>query len=52
MGTRWTIEVWKETNGEFAYHEFWRGESLIRALWNLWRAALEGYGCISLTWRG
>lgn len=51
MGTKFEIEVWKKSDGGCAYEEFWRGESLIAALWNLYKAKREGHGCVTLHWR-
>ena len=52
MGSTWTVEVWKEDeSGNYGYREYWSGESLEEALWNLYQAKRDGFGCITLTWR-
>ncbi len=52
MGNTFTIEVWTLFgNGDCEYVEFYCGESLIAALWNLFAAKRQGYGCVKFEWR-
>lgn len=55
MGSTWEIEVWGEhgfgSDGH-SYKTYWRGESAIQAFYKLWMAKKEGFGCVTLHWRG
>lgn len=53
MGNTYEVEVWRYSDIVDGYRneQFWRGESFIAALWNLWKAKREGYGCVRLAWR-
>lgn len=54
MGNTFTIEVWgpfDHRNADYAYAEFWRGDSPLAALWHLIRAKRAGFGCVKLEWR-
>lgn len=52
MGNRFEIEVWHCNDGDCQYYPFWKGESLIAALWQYRKAKKQGYGCVTLHWRG
>lgn len=49
MGNKYTVEIWDGYSRYLPYH---RGESLITALWYLWKAKRTGHGCAVLYWRG
>ena len=55
MGNK--FEVWAyspcEEYGDncYAYNQFWRGQSLLKALWNFYKAKKTGSGCVKLEWR-
>lgn len=54
MGNTWTVEVWKQVewmDWKYGYEDFWRGENMLAALFNFWKAKREGYGCVTLHWR-
>lgn len=53
MGNAWEIQVWKYRDWaeDYGYEEFWRGESCVVALWNLFKAKRAGHGCVTLHWR-
>ena len=53
MGNTWEVKVWAPQwkDGEYYWSEFWRGESFILAVWHLFRAKRQGYGCVAMYWR-
>ena len=54
MGNKFEIQVWKQIEGrdnEYAYEEFWRGESYLLAGWNFIKAKRAGHGCVTIHWR-
>lgn len=53
MGNTFTIEVWTDgASGEYRYERMWQGESLLRALFELWYyARWQGNACVKLEWR-
>ncbi len=54
MGITLEVLVWKPIEwrgGEYGYEEFWRGENLLAAIWQLVMAKRQGYGCVTLHWR-
>jgi hypothetical protein len=58
MGNKYTVQVWgqhwKEVglhNESYSYRAVWAGESLIAALWNLFKARRLGFGCTTLEMR-
>ncbi|MCE3262593.1 MAG: hypothetical protein K0R43_1672 [Pseudoduganella sp.] len=53
MGNRFEVTAWVPYNPadvSVGYHDqtMWRGESLIAALFNLWKCKRAGHGCVSL----
>jgi len=54
MGSKFEIEVWKyiEWKGEWGAEQYWAGESYRTALKKLREAKSEGYGCVTLHYRG
>lgn len=55
MGSKFTVEVWRRIEWQddrYGYTEFWRGASFFLAILNLIKAKREGYGCVTLHWRG
>lgn len=58
MGNKFEVWTWERIEGaEFGAHnayqyvQFWRGQSLLKALWNLYKAKKTGSGCVKLEWR-
>lgn len=56
MGNKWTVEVFRgwssggvQTGAGFT--TVWQGESLLGALWALWKHRNEGTGCVTLSYR-
>jgi len=50
MGNRYTVNVWGKHFGE-SVHSFlqvWGGESLLRALWETFKARRQGFACVKL----
>ena len=35
----------------YEYKQIWQGESLLQALWTMWKQKRKGLRCINLTWR-
>ena len=53
MGNKFTIEAWGLHDGmHFSMAQVWGGQSVIPALWTLWKTKRAGYGCVTLSWRG
>ncbi len=53
MGSKYTVQVWGKHFGEaeYSYLVHWSGQSLLRALVELWQATRLGYGCVTLECR-
>ena len=54
MGSKYTVQVWGKHIGEsgpYCYSVHWSGQSLARALLELWRASRRGFGCVTLECR-
>lgn len=52
MGNTWTVEVYGEWfAGRYSSQEVWQGESVLGALFAMWRHRKEGSGHISLNYR-
>lgn len=54
MGNKYTVQVYGKHFGEsepYCYIVHWAGESVVRALWELWRASRIGYWCVTLECR-
>jgi len=53
MGNTWEIYVWKFVGKRpaFQYVIYWQGESVFKAIYKMWRAKREGFGCVRLEWR-
>ena len=53
MGNKFEVKAWEAAIGSDHYYwlEIYRGESLIKALYNLWWARCQGWKCIKLEWR-
>lgn len=53
MGNTFTVEVWGKHFSEhpYCFLTTWQGESLLRALWELFKAKKRGFGCTKLSWR-
>lgn len=56
MGNTFTVEVWKQCDfgmdRRYRYEMTWQGESLLMALWQLFKAKRLGHGSTTLSWRG
>ena len=53
MGNKFEVLAW-ESAGESSHYywlETYRGESLLKALYNLFWAKRQGWKCIKLEWR-
>ncbi len=53
MGNKFEVHAW-ESAGESSHYywlEIYRGESLLKALYNLFWAKRQGWKCIKLEWR-
>ncbi len=53
MGSVFEIQLWKPYDDGrvgYGYQEFWRGDSLILAVWNIFKAKRTGYVSV-LYWR-
>lgn len=53
MGNTWSVQVYGQWFGEkrHSYVQVWQGESVLGALYALWKHRKEGSGCIQLEWR-
>lgn len=52
MGCKWEIEVWKRLSKVYGYEVYWKGNSFIAAMWNLYKAKREfKKSCVTLHWR-
>ena len=52
MGNTFEVLVWvKQFDDLYGYDEFYRGESLIAAIWNFFKAKRQGHGCVTIHWR-
>lgn len=54
MGWKYTVQVWGRHCDDpriYAYRVHWGGQSLLKALIELWRASRLGYGCVTLECR-
>ena len=53
MGNKFEVLAWESADGSTHYYwlEIYRGESLFKALYNLFWAKRQGWKCIKLEWR-
>jgi len=53
MGNTWEVSVWifVDWRGDYAYEEYWRGESAILAVWHFVKAKRQGIKCVKIEWR-
>jgi hypothetical protein len=56
MGSKYSIQAWGQhwpaLNNDYSYLGLWSGQSLPRALWELWKAKRSGkWGCVTLECR-
>ena len=53
MGNKYYVKAWGQHDGEVRYsdREMWRGQSLLSALYMLWKTKRQGYGCVTLECR-
>lgn len=55
MGNKWVVTVWGQWDAEhsdkYSHREFYRGESMLGALWAFWRHRNAGTGCVTLEYR-
>jgi len=55
MGNKYTVQVWGQhwkdvglNDQSYSYRQVWAGQSLVRALWELFKARRLGFGCTVL----
>ena len=53
MGNTYEVKVWESAEGSdhFYWLEIYRGESLLKAIYNLWWCKRHGWKCIKLEYR-
>lgn len=53
MGYTFEINVWESADGSSHYYwlQIYIGDSLIKAIYNMWWAKRQGWKCIKLEWR-
>ena len=63
MGNKYYVLAWGQhtqewmTNplehgpGEYSMKEMWRGQSLLQALYMLWKTKRQGWGCVTMECR-
>jgi len=54
MGNTFEVSEWWAQNllaHNYKYHSKWMGESLLKALWIMWKLKRAGAGCVKLEWR-
>ena len=56
MGYKFEVSVWERTSSQYSdygYTSIYFGQSLIKALWVMWRLKKSKYncGCVKLEWR-
>jgi hypothetical protein len=53
MGNTYEVKVWESAVGSdhFYWLEIYRGESIIKALYNVWWCKRQGWKCIKLEYR-
>jgi hypothetical protein len=54
MSWTWEVSEWWQDNTkgqDYKYHHEWGGESLIKALWIMWKLKRDGAVCLKLEWR-
>lgn len=51
MGWTWEVNVWSFENGQVCWAPVYAGESLLVAIFAMWKSKRAGFGCIKLEWR-
>ena len=52
MGWTYEVSVWHmDGKGDYRYYHEYAGESLLKALWIMWKLKRAGTHCIKLEWR-
>jgi hypothetical protein len=55
MGAKYTVQAWGKHFGDADGYQnlaTYQGNSLLRALWETWKARRRGFGCVTLEIRG
>lgn len=49
MGWKYEVTVWgKHFDDEYSHLTVWGGQSIVRAMFELWKAKRKGFGCTTL----
>jgi len=53
MGNEYEVYAWgrDDNYGQMCWIEFYKGSSLIKAVYRMWQAKRKGWLCMKLEWR-
>ena len=51
MGYTFEVNAWDRNDDGYYWLQIYAGNSIMKAVYNLWWAKRQGWGCIKLEWR-